>query len=232
MKLLLKILLTLLVIPVVLIATVHFFVDPNQYKGEISAWVGAATGRHLTLAGDLGLSLFPWIGVEVRDASLAQPMGFGDEPFARIQEVQARLKLLPLLQGRLELGEVLGTGVTLNLIRAPDGRANWDDLTGREPTPVATQAVTPRLLKGDANAAPPLPDGNGQGIALAGVQMNWDDQESGALFVLKDLSVRIPQLDPEAPLRPASSYPRTAAPWERRPSPCGWRTWPSGMGCG
>ncbi|MFZ1536937.1 MAG: AsmA family protein [Chromatiaceae bacterium] len=200
MKLLLKILLTLLVIPIGLIAAVHIFVDPNQYKDEISAWVGALTGRQLTLAGDLGLSLFPWIGVEVRDASLAQPTGFGDEPFARIHEVQARLKFLPLLQGRLELGEVLGTGVILNLIRAPDGRANWDDLAGREPTPIATQAVTPRLPRGDGLAAPPLPAGKGQGIALAGVQVNWDDQESGALLVLKDLSVMIPQLDPEAPL--------------------------------
>jgi AsmA protein len=201
MKRLLKILLTLLLIPMALIAGVHFFVDPNHYKAEISAWVGEATGRQLTLGGDLELSLFPWIGVEVRNASLSQPPGFGDEPFARIQEIQARLKFLPLLRGRLELGEVLGTGVTLNLIRAPDGRANWDDLAGHEPRPAATLAVTPRLPgMAEGSTAPPLPVGSGQGIALAGVRLNWDDQESGALLALKDLSVSIPQLDPAAPL--------------------------------
>ncbi|MGB8145278.1 MAG: AsmA family protein, partial [Chromatiaceae bacterium] len=140
MKRLLKILLTLLAIPVAVIAAVHFFVDPNDYKNEISAWVGKATGRQLTLGGDLGLSVFPWIGVEVREASLSQPAGFGDEPFARIHEVQARLKFLPLLRGRLEVGEVLGTGVTLNLIRAPDGRANWEDLAGGEPASPAPLA--------------------------------------------------------------------------------------------
>ncbi len=200
MKLLLRILLILLAIPMVLIAAVHYFVDPNHYKEEISTWVARATGRQLNLAGDLGLSLFPWIGVEVRDASLSQPRGFGDEPFARIQEVQARLKFLPLLQGRLELEEVLGTGVTLNLIRAPDGRTNWDDLTGTGPAPAAPLAVTPRLPGGAGMAAPPLPDGKGQGIALAGVRLNWDDQESGTLLAFQDLSVGIPQLDPEAPL--------------------------------
>ena len=201
MKRLLKILLTLLAIPVALIAAVHFFVDPNDYKNEISAWVGKATGRQLTLGGDLGLSVFPWIGVEVREASLSQPAGFGDEPFARIHEVQARLKFLPLLAGALGLGEVLGTGVTLNLIRAPDGRANWEDLAGGEPASPAPLAVTPRGPSlAAATAAPPLPDGTGEGIALAGVQLNWDDQETGSLLVLKDLSLAIPQLDLAAPL--------------------------------
>jgi AsmA protein len=201
MKRLLKILLTLMLIPVALIAGVHFFIDPNDYKDEISAWVGKATGRQLTLRGDLGLSLFPWIGVEVREASLSQPAGFGDEPFARIQEVQARLKFLPLLRGRVELGEVLGTGVTLNLIRAPDGRANWEDLASGKPAAQPPLAVTPRGPSlAAATAAPPLPDGTGEGIALAGVQLNWDDQESGSLLILRDLSLAIPQLDLAAPL--------------------------------
>ena len=201
MKRLLKILLTLLAIPVALIGAVHFFADPNDYKNEISAWVEKATGRQLTLGGDLGLSVFPWIGVAVREASLSQPPGFGDEPFARIHEVQARLKFLPLLQGRLEVGEVLGTGVTLNLIRAPDGRANWEDLAGGEPASSAHQAVTPRGPSlAAATVPPPLPDGTGEGIALAGVQLNWDDQESGSLLVMKDLSLAIPQLDLAAPL--------------------------------
>ncbi len=204
MKFLLKILLALLAIPVAAVAAVHLFFDPNDYKNEIIAWVGEATGRRLTLEGDLGLSLFPWIGLEVRGASLSQPAGFGPEPFARIQEIHARIKPLPLLQGRVELEEVLGTGVTLNLIRGPDGRANWDDLAGVEPAPgavVQPQFVEARYAKmPEGPAAPPLPAGSGKGIALAGVRLLWDDQEAGNLLVFNDLTVKLPHLEPNAPL--------------------------------
>jgi AsmA protein len=133
MKTLFKTALGLLLILAGVVVLTPLFLDPNDFKDQVSAQVARATGRELTLAGDLSLSLFPWIGIEVRDATLAQPPGFGDEPFASIAQAQVRARLLPLIQGRLELDEIRGRGLSLNLIRAADGRANWDDLTGAAP---------------------------------------------------------------------------------------------------
>src|SRR3569623_1837752 len=39
--------------------------DPNKYKAEIAAAVSQATGRELTISGDIRLPLFPWLGVEL-----------------------------------------------------------------------------------------------------------------------------------------------------------------------
>lgn len=203
MKILLKILLALLAIPLVLVAAFHFLFDANSYKEEISARVEQATGRHLTLAGDINVSLFPWLGIEVREATLSQPPGFGTTPFARVYQAQARLKWLPLFQGRVELDEILGSGVVLNLIRAPDGRNNWDDLGGAAPgTRVAQPLVhqqEPDELESE-EIRPPLPKARGHGLNLQGVHIRWEDQEDDSRLVLSDLGVTAEQLDPSIPV--------------------------------
>jgi len=130
MNTLLKILFGLLLILIaVLVLTPRLF-DPNDFKEEIRARVAQDTGRDLALDGDLKLSLFPWIGLEINDASLAQPPGFGDEPFAHIGRAQVRARLLSLFRGQFELDQIRGTGLSLNLIRTRDGHTNWDDLAG------------------------------------------------------------------------------------------------------
>ena len=64
MKSLVKILLITVagLVGVVIIASVALllFVDPNDYRDRISAGVKEATGRDLTIEGELSLSVFPW----------------------------------------------------------------------------------------------------------------------------------------------------------------------------
>lgn len=47
--------------------------------------------------------------------------------FARIQKLQASLRLRPLLSGRVELPEVTIEGPQIHLARAEDGRVNWPE---------------------------------------------------------------------------------------------------------
>ena len=57
------------------------FFDPNDFRDEISASVKKETGRDLVIEGDLSLSVFPWIAVEIGRTQLGNAKGFGDEPF-------------------------------------------------------------------------------------------------------------------------------------------------------
>ncbi len=230
MKAFLKFLLLLLAIPVIAAIVLHLFLNPNDYKDEISAWVEERSGRRLTLEGDLRLSFFPWVGIEIHRARLAQPPGFGEQPFLRVQVAQARLSLPDLMQGRLALGEVLGTGWSLHLIRAPDGRTNWVQWQG--PSAELNGAVQPELTRpasprpgatspqvasagavrplpaplraaweeGEAPVTGTLPAATGEGLVLTGVRLLWDDQENGNQMLVEDLGVRIPRLDPAGPL--------------------------------
>ena len=62
----------------------------------------ARTGRKLAVTQDLKLSYFPWLAVETGGITIGNAPGFGGDaadkpPFATIERVAARVKLLPLL---------------------------------------------------------------------------------------------------------------------------------------
>ena len=55
---------------------VSLLFDPNDYKDEITAAVQNATGRQLTLDGDLELAVFPTIRIAVGGAALSNAPGW------------------------------------------------------------------------------------------------------------------------------------------------------------
>lgn len=122
---------------------VVLFVDPNDYRDDIERVVESKTGRQLTLSGDLHLSIFPWLALEAGPASLGDAPGFGDEPFVSIQEARVGVRLLPLIRGKIEVGEVRLAGARIRLITDENGRNNWADLGEQkqpaEPTPAGEQ---------------------------------------------------------------------------------------------
>ena len=51
-------------------ALTHLF-DPNDYKDEIRQLARDKANLELTLNGQIGWSLFPWLGIELHEATLA-----------------------------------------------------------------------------------------------------------------------------------------------------------------
>jgi AsmA protein len=124
---------------------VVLFVDPNDYRDDIEKMVEEKTGRELTLSGDLELSVFPWIAIESGPAALGDAPGFGPEPFVSIRQAHIGVRLLPLLSGKIEVGNVKLDGARIRLITDEKGRDNWADLgktAGEEQKPEATSGAT------------------------------------------------------------------------------------------
>lgn len=113
---------------VLALLAVVLFVDPNDYRDDIERLVESKTGRQLTLSGDLDLSIFPWLALKAGPASLGDAPGFGDEPFVVIQEARVGVRLLPLIRGKVEVGNVRLAGARIRLITDEQGRNNWADL--------------------------------------------------------------------------------------------------------
>ena len=107
------------------LVVVWLSVNPNTYKGRIAAAVQESTGRELKLTGDIKLSVFPWVALELGAASLGNPPGFGDEPFLSLNKASVRVKLLPLLRKRLEVERIEIDGLDLRLRKNAQGRGNW-----------------------------------------------------------------------------------------------------------
>src|ERR1700722_13476844 len=130
------------VIAVALLA-VKLFVDPNAYKPRITAAVKNATSRELVLQGAIKLSVLPWIALELGPASLGNPPGFSELPFVSFQHASVRVKLLPLLSKRLEVGRVAVDGLDLKLLKNAEGKGNWQGFGRSEgSTPAAAQPKT------------------------------------------------------------------------------------------
>ena len=79
MKALLKIVAAAAALVVVLVLAAVVFVplifDPNDHKDEIAALAKERMGRDLTIQGDIGLTVFPWVGIELGVVELGNAPG-------------------------------------------------------------------------------------------------------------------------------------------------------------
>lgn len=137
-KILGLVLLGLLLIIVALgFALTHLF-DPNDYKDEIRQIARDKAHIELTLNGDIGWSLFPWLGLELHEASVAT-LAKPTEPFADLQMLGLSVRVIPLLRREVQMSDVRVEGLNLRLNRDKNGHGNWEDI-GKAPAPATPSA--------------------------------------------------------------------------------------------
>ena len=205
MKLVIRIVATLAAVVVLVFALLAAYLglvfDPNDYRAQISEQVEARTGRKLVIGGDIGLSLFPWLGIELGQVSLGNAPGFGDQPFARVEQVDTRVRLVPLLRREIEIDRVRLKGLELNLVRDAQGRTNWEDL--RQPAqPGASPPAGGQDAQDAATGVAALAIG---GIEVESARVEWDDRQQGVRYAAHDLSLET------GAVRPGASFPVSLA---------------------
>ena len=179
-----------------LAAYLSFVFDPNDYRERIAQEAEKATGRKLAIDGDLSLSVFPWVGVEIGEASLGNAPGFGDAPFASVGQVEVRARLMPLLRSEIEVARVVLRDLKLDLVVDEKGRTNWDDLAGGGKAP-ASEAPSAPAAKGARAVA---------GLVVSGVQVDsarvsYTDRQAKTRYVIDKLDLKTGEV------RPGSRFP-------------------------
>lgn len=172
----------IVVLFVVVGVVVSLVFDPNDYKDEITAAVRNATGRELTLDGDLELALFPTIRIAMGSATLSNAPGFGDEPMARIGNAELRVAVLPLLKQDIRIHEARLAGLELNLARDRRGANNWQDLGGSGGTAAAP-------ADGGGSAAPAGLDLGVDAIEIEDARIVFNDAATGNRWELTDFGM-------------------------------------------
>ena len=188
MKLLLKILSGLIALVLIIVLGFAFTFNPNDYKDDIITLVKEKTGRTLSVPGDISLSLFPWIGLELGKIELSNAKGFGKKPFAKIDHLQVRVKLSPLLKQELKADTLKIKGLTLNLAKNEEGISNWSDLSQENKTPSKT---TQQKVKPANNPLRLLGVFALNGIEIHQAQFNWHDQQSKQKVAVNDVELEI-----------------------------------------
>ncbi len=197
----LKLLLTLILVMAVILISLPFLIDPNDYKDTISEQVKAETGRTLHIPGEIKLSVFPWLGARLGAVELENTPGFGDKPLARIEEVDVRVQLLPLLRGDIKIGHLTLRGLRLNLQRNKDGLGNWEDLlpqpgkdttlTSKSAPPVKSSPSTPSTQAPSSSSATTLAALSIEGISILNASLHWNDQLAQQNYQIETLDMEI-----------------------------------------
>ena len=186
-------LMVVLVIAAVII--IPLVVDPNDFRERIAAAVEEETGRSFEIEGEISLSVFPWLGLEVGRTRLGNPPGFGDAPFAEIASAGVGARLVPLLSRRLEISTLRLDGLRLNFLQLADGSNNWadlgDDSDGSEPAPAQDRG-------------PPMQLDRVGGLSLTDAVVRYEDRQAGSV-----VEAVIPKLT-TGELAPGRAFPLDA----------------------
>ncbi|MGI9341536.1 MAG: AsmA family protein [Gammaproteobacteria bacterium] len=165
---------------------VSLLFDPNEYRGEIAAFVEDETGRSFAIDGDLGLRVFPCCAVSIDDTRLGNPPGFDEPDFASVKSVRLGLELLPLLfEQRAVVDTITVDGLRANLIRRADGAANWEFETA-----TMESSAEPESAETEADLS---------GLSVAGININdaaveFLDQQAGTHVALESLTITTGQV--------------------------------------
>lgn len=101
------------------------FINWNDHKAAIIAAVRDATGRNLTIDGDISLQIIPAPALSVHDVRLAGLPGAGSPPILSLKALEVRVALAPLLSGEIQVTSVRLIEPRLVLEVSADGQTNW-----------------------------------------------------------------------------------------------------------
>jgi uncharacterized protein involved in outer membrane biogenesis len=111
---------------VVIVILALAFMDWNLFKHPIERVASAKSGRTVTIAGDLNVHIWSWTPtVTVNGLTVGNPPWEANRPLAKIERLEIKLKLAPLLKGDVILPRVSLLKPDVYLHQEKSGRANW-----------------------------------------------------------------------------------------------------------
>lgn len=113
------------VMAVVAVLMIPNFVTLDDFKPEIINMLREATGREIAIGGPIGFTVWPVLGLQLKDISIGNPKGSSDPIMLAAQQIGVGVTLSSLMDHRLELRELRIVGGQFNLSTDGRGRGNW-----------------------------------------------------------------------------------------------------------
>ena len=120
------ILVALIVLLVVAVAVLPPIIGGNSFKPQIADAVREATGRELTIGGDIGLSLLPNVSVSASEIALSNAPGADPSEMLTIDSFELDLALLPLIGKNVVVQKLVVESPKVVLRQDEAGRGNWE----------------------------------------------------------------------------------------------------------
>ncbi|MEM6635455.1 MAG: AsmA family protein [Pseudomonadota bacterium] len=177
-----------ILIGTVLLAVIVVWLIPKDKIADIAAReFEAATGRALSFDGAVRARIWPDIGVEIHDVSLANAPWSDEQAMLSAAKLEMAVELRPLLNGDVHVKSVAFDSPAVILERAADGAANWELLGADTATGASDGAAGAQTVRETEVSAPPafsldkatisngrlrfLDHASGQSVELAGLDL-------------------------------------------------------------
>jgi len=188
----LKILCSLIAILVISLIAVIIalpqWVDPNDYRDQMTQAIEEQTGLQLSIHGDLSLSVFPWLGIKTGHITLAQPSDIATTGnVIALDEANIKVKLKPLLSRKVEVDTILLKKPQIHLIVNASGKSSIDSIIAGLPSDSEGSAPPPAdSAENNTKAIAALTIA---GISIIEGQLTYDDRQTDSLYRVSQLNI-------------------------------------------
>lgn len=169
-----------------------FLVSRLDVRSEIERAVETATGRDLSIAGDVGVSFWPVLGLQAKEARLANVAGGRAGAFLEVRQIHVGVELQPLLRRDVIVRRVVLEDPRIALEVDAQGRPNW-------------------LLRPATTAPRPAPAPNGplprprefslREVRITGGEVSFFDARRGSGWVLGEANLSTSLASLNQPMR-------------------------------
>lgn len=166
-------------------------IPADRIQSEVVAGVKNATGRDLSIQGKVSVSVFPSLSVQVGNVALANPPGYSTKDLIRLGAVDVRLKLMPLLGGKVEVDSFVLVDPVITLETDRQGKGNWVFDSPAEPK--SAPAAKPADKAADKPAAAPSgPSDIRLGdVRITGGKLTQIDGKTGVRQEVSDINLQV-----------------------------------------
>ena len=196
MKKLFLVLGILLVLLVGAVVAAPFLVPTETIKSQLTAQVEAATGRKLTVDGDLDLSVLPNLAVRMGDVHFANAEGSEVADMVSLSELKVQLQVLPLITGAVEIDQFVLVEPKIHLEIDKDGRPNWE-LAGSG----SDGSSSGESGEGSEGGSLPITDLKLGDIRIENGSLVFVDHAAGSEERLEAINMMVALADIKSPLR-------------------------------
>lgn len=165
-----------------------FLVSRVDVRAEVERAVESATGRELTIAGDVGVSYWPVLGLHAAGASLSNVQGGQAPALMTAEDIHVGVELGPLFNRQIVVRQLVLQNPRIALEVDAEGKPNW--ILAPPPAPSPAPAPAP-------NPVPNPPRDPGldvertslREVRISGGEIRFSDARRGAGWLIGDVNL-------------------------------------------